>query len=202
MVIILLPKGRGMEANMNVNGISSAASAYSTYNTSAAKTKTDTSAKSTDKAADSGVIYEKSSSVDRNALVAKMKADSEQRINQLKSLVEDLMTTQAGKANNLADLYRNLNPDAETIKKAQEEISEDGYWGVKQTSERIFEFAKALSGGDDDKMEEMLEAFKKGFEQATKAWGEELPGISGDTYDAVLERFEAYKNRATEEVEA
>lgn len=183
---------------MNVNGISSAASAYSTYNTSAAKTKTDTSAKSTDKAADSGVIYEKSSSVDRNALVAKMKADSEQRINQLKSLVEDLMTTQAGKANNLADLYRNLNPDPETIKKAQEEISENGYWGVKQTSERIFEFAKALSGGDDDKMEEMLEAFKKGFKQATKAWGEELPGISGDTYDAVLERFEAYKNRATE----
>ncbi len=185
---------------MNLNGISSAANAYSAYSTQAAK-KPDKGTKPAETSAkkeDTGVVYEPSGKIDREAVVAKMKADSEQRINQLKSLVENLMTTQAGKANNLADLFRNLKPDVATIKQAQEEISEDGYWGVNQTSDRIFEFAKALSGGDDDKMEEMLEAFKKGFSQATKAWGEDLPGICGDTYDAVIEKFDAYKNRNAE----
>ena len=40
----------------------------------------------------------------------------------------------------------------------------------------------------------MLEAFKKGFEQATKAWGDELPEISQKTYDAVVEKFNNWKN--------
>ncbi len=53
---------------------------------------------------------------------------------------------------------------------AQADIAEDGYWGVEQTSDRILDFAKALSGDDPDKADAMLEAFKKGFEQATKSW--------------------------------
>ncbi|MBE5940732.1 MAG: hypothetical protein E7266_10100 [Lachnospiraceae bacterium] len=181
---------------MNLNGITSAVNTYSSYNTKTAKKEdaANTNAATSD---DKGVIYEPST-IDRKAIVAQMKADAEQRTSQLRSLVEELMTTQAGKANTLADLFRNLKPDAETIKQAQEDISEDGYWGVKQTSDRIFEFAKALSGGDQDKMEDMLNAFKEGFNQATKAWGEKLPDICGNTYDAVLEKFEAYKNSAVE----
>ena len=38
--------------------------------------------------------------------------------------------------------------DAQTKADAQEAISEDGYWGVKQTSQRIFDFAHALAGDD------------------------------------------------------
>lgn len=181
---------------MNVNGISNAYEAYSSYDTKNAKQVTDKSSKQA-AATEEAAVYESSSStVDRDAVIAKMKASNEQRINQLKDLVESMLTKQAGKASNLADLYRSLKPDAETIKQAQEEISEDGYWGVNQTSDRIFEFAKALSGGDPDKMEDMLDAFKKGFEQATKAWGEKLPDISQKTYDAVMEKFENYKAEA------
>ena len=77
--------------------------------------------------------------------------------------------------------------------------SENGYWGVEQTSDRILDFAKALAGNDPDKAEEMLDAFKKGFEEATKAWGDELPEISQKTYDAVLEKFEAWKNESATE---
>ena len=86
-----------------------------------------------------------------------------------------------------------------------EAISEDGYWGVNQTSQRIFDMAVALSGGDSEKMDDMLEAFKKGFKQATETWGKELPDISQKTYAAVLEKFENYKNEnsaTTESVEA
>ena len=75
-------------------------------------------------------------------------------------------------------------------------------WGVEQTSDRIVDFAKALSGGDPAKADTMLEAFKKGFKAATKSWGKELPDISQRTYDAVLKKMDAWKNGtedATEE---
>ena len=35
----------------------------------------------------------------------------------------------------------------------------------------------------------MVEAFKKGFSEATKSWGKSLPSISNDTYDAVIDKF-------------
>ena len=81
-----------------------------------------------------------------------------------------------------------------TKAQAQADIAEDGYWGVEQTSERILDFAKALSGNDPEKADLLLNAFKKGFEQATKSWGKKLPDISQRTYDAVVEKFEAWKN--------
>ena len=58
---------------------------------------------------------------------------------------------------------------------AKEDISEDGYWGVNQTSDRIFSFALALSNGDEKQMEKMVKAVEKGFSLATKSWGQELP---------------------------
>lgn len=84
--------------------------------------------------------------------------------------------------------------DAETKAQAEADIAEDGYWGVEQTSERILDFAKALSGNDPDKADLLLDAFKKGFKEATKTWGDELPDISKRTYDAVLEKFDKWKN--------
>jgi len=84
--------------------------------------------------------------------------------------------------------------DAETIAKAKEDISEDGYWGVSQTSDRIFDFAKALSGGDMEKMKEMQEAVAKGFSEATKTWGKDLPDISKQTLEAVNKKFEEFYN--------
>lgn len=48
--------------------------------------------------------------------------------------------------------------DEETKRQAQEDISEDGYWGVAKTSDRMLDFAKALTGGDADKMKEMVKA--------------------------------------------
>jgi hypothetical protein len=83
---------------------------------------------------------------------------------------------------------------ADVKAQAQADIADDGYWGVEQTSDRILDFAKALSGDDPDKADAMLEAFKKGFEQATKAWGDKLPDISQRTYDAVVEKFNKWKN--------
>lgn len=181
---------------MNVNGITSVTSAYSGYNTYNNEVVKAASAVETE-----GAVYEKSnkkmSEADRSALIERLKADSQNRVAQLQGLVEKMFQKQGIVIGTADEMWRKLasgefTADADTIAKAKEDISEDGYWGVKQTSERIFEFAKTLANGDMDKMKEMQEAFEKGFKQATKTWGQELPEISGQTYDAVNEMFEDY----------
>ena len=101
-------------------------------------------------------------------------------------------TDMYGKANNIWRFLASgkFTVDAETKQKAQEAISEDGYWGVKQTSDRIVSFATALAGDDSDALEKMRDAFIKGYKQAEKTWGGELPDISKRTYDSVLEKLD------------
>ena len=65
---------------------------------------------------------------------------------------------------------------------------------IRNLMPRLNGIAKALSGGDSEKADEMIAAFKKGFDQATKAWGKSLPDSSGRTYDAVMKKFDAWKN--------
>lgn len=151
-------------------------------------------------------VYEKSSEslkntdkTDRSALISKMKSDLEAQKSQLLDIVKKTITGQGNAIGTADDMWKFLasgkfEVDEETKKNAQEQISEDGYWGVNKTSDRIVDFAIALSGDDPSKAEELLNAFKKGFDEATAAWGKELPEISQKTYDAVLEKFEAWKN--------
>lgn len=73
-------------------------------------------------------------------------------------------------------------------------IAEDGYWGVEQTSDRIVEFAKTLSGGDPDKYDTMMESIEKGFGSAKEAWGREMPDITKQTYDKVMEKMATWKS--------
>lgn len=154
-----------------------------------------------------GVVYESSniknmSEKERASLVEKLKADADARVSQLRSLVEKMFLQQGQKITDTDNMWKFLasgdfTVDKATAEAAKESISEDGYWGVKQTSQRIFDMAVALSGGDSEKMDDMLDAFKKGFNQATKTWGKELPDISQQTYAAVLEKFENFKNENT-----
>lgn len=167
---------------------------------------------SASKFSDEAAVYEKSSDdkalttdnykkSDRSALVQQLKADQEKMINNLLDIV---MKTINGQGSTFAiatqdDMWKFLaegkfTADADTIAKAKEDISEDGYWGVNQTSDRIVDFAIALSGGDTSKADQLLDAFKKGYEQATGTWGKELPEITKKTYDAVLDKFNKWKD--------
>lgn len=145
----------------------------------------------------------KMSAEDRSALVQQMKQDMANRQSQLSSLVSQMLSKQAG-TTKLADLFSAANlqkVSAADIAQAKEDISEDGYWGVKQTSKRLFDFASALAGDDVEKMKEMQKAMEKGFKMATKSWGQDLPGICKDTIDAATKLFEDYyasKNAAAE----
>ena len=194
---------------MSVNGISNVNSnAYEAYPVTqqdqqvnkAAEESKDTSEKKED-----GVVYEPTKTdanvpvkkyVQNTELVNKMKADAEAHTKQLENIVQQLMTKQ-GQTFSIAndDMWKFLasgkfEVDEATKLQAQEDVSEDGYWGVKQTSNRILDFATALTGGDPSKIEDMRKAFEKGYKQAEKTWGGELPEISKQTYDAVMKGFD------------
>ena len=189
---------------MNVNGISNQTSTYAAYKSAEQKAVT---TEAEGKQAEASAVYEPSTDVKQTdtvmakqkneAIISKLKAETEARTQQLQQLVQQMISKQGNAYGQANDMWKflasgNFTVDAQTKAQAQADIAEDGYWGVKQTSERIFDFAKALSGGDMDKMKEMQEAFEKGFKQATKTWGKELPQISQDTHDAVNKLFEDY----------
>ena len=70
---------------------------------------------------------------------------------------------------------------------AAELVSEDGLFGIKQTSERIANFVINGSGGDEDRMRAGREGMLLGFAQAEQMWGGELPEISQKTMQAAIE---------------
>ena len=206
---------------MSVNSINAITNTYQSF--TAGKTSEKTSDKtikeqttvSSDVGKDSGVVYEPSAEVtatqssatqkktytQNTDLLAKLKADAEARTAQLRSLVEQLMLKQGNAYGQANDIWKFLasgefTVDPATKLQAQQDIAEDGYWGVAQTSDRIIDFATALTGGDPSKIEEMRAAFQKGFDQAKETWGEELPEISQQTYDAVMAKFDKLAEEA------
>ena len=70
---------------------------------------------------------------------------------------------------------------------AAELVSEDGLFGIKQTSERIANFVINGSGGDEERMRAGREGMLLGFKQAEQMWGGELPEISQKTMQAAIE---------------
>ena len=196
---------------MSVSSISGATQTYETTtaaaSATAAKEAQQKETAATEKNTTDEVVYEKGDSkkkdtanqiYNRDSVISKLKADQKSRAESMRSLVEKLLSKQTNKfsiANqSLSSIFGEAakNADPATIKKAQEDISEDGYWGVKQTSQRIFDFAKALAGDDPEKMKEMQAAVEKGFKQAEDAWGGSLPSICGDTHTAIGKLFDDY----------
>lgn len=131
---------------------------------------------------------------DRTQVANRLMQEFEEKKGTMSSIVQQLFTKQ-GNVSNLASLFtpdKLSNISAEDVKKAKEDISEDGYFGIKQTSQRLFDFASALAGDDPEKMKKMEEAMEKGFKKAEKAWGKELPEISHKTMDAARQLFKDY----------
>ena len=178
-----------MSMNVGTNYSNYTANYSKADNSSQNKVKTETAAEKSGKTIlEDGVIYDRSgakvdnstysitkmNASDRAAIVSQLKSAAQQRENQLISLVQKTLSGQAGVYGKATgdDIWKtlaggNFTVDAATKAQAQNDISEDGYWGVKQTSQRLFDFACALAGDDVDKMKEMQKAMEKGFKLAT-----------------------------------
>lgn len=153
------------------------------------------------------------SASDRTALVSALKTEQQSYTQSLIDSVFKNVTTQAGASNNaMADLMSTITNirsasnqlivDKATQQKAQEAVSEDGYYGVTKTSERIYNFAALLAGGDDDKMKSYQAAVEKGFSQAESAWSGKMPEITSKTHEAVTKLFDNYYKDAEAEKSA
>ena len=120
-----------------------------------------------------------------------LKAAADQRYENLLALVKQLLNKQGETSKRALGIEKS---NAESVAEAQIAISEDGEWGVKAVSDRIVQFAIAASGGDKGKYETLKAAIDKGFQQAAKALGGELPGISQETYKETMRKLDAWKN--------
>ena len=85
---------------------------------------------------------------------------------------------------------------------AQQMVSEDGFFGVRQTTDRIMGFAKALVGEDasDEQIENMRAAVQKGFDIVARMFGgfDKLPQVTKDTYEAIMKAFDEWKAGGSE----
>lgn len=120
--------------------------------------------------------------------INEMKADMNKNMGSFKQMVYSMFKAQGGKADSA--LGKLLNITGETQAEAQAAISEDGEWGVNATANRILDFAKALAGGDPEKIGVLKDAVQKGFAAAEKIWGGKLPDISYQTLDKVMQGFD------------
>ncbi len=192
---------------MSVNNVSNVNSGYENSTTRVKESQLMDSDKASQKSTeDTAVVYEKSSRNENkkvyqrdSATVERLLEEADRRTQSLRDLVERMLLKQGETFTDGTNIYSLLREgkvqvDPETRAQAQKDIAEDGYWGVKQTSERLVSFAKALTGGDPSKADTMIEAVQKGFEEATKAWGGELPEICRNTMDEALSQLKKWRD--------
>lgn len=158
----------------------------------------------------SGVLYERSEASSAAAPSSRSNANSRpdlDTVNRIRSqmelearnliqLIQQNFQRQAGvEADWSSDLSSHLIQADDILQaEAAELISEDGFWGVEQTSQRLFDLAVAFSGGDPAQMERMQDAVLQGFAAAERAFGGELPDISHQTLNAVMEKFDNWQS--------
>ena len=139
------------------------------------------------------------------ATMTRLSNEANQRTQQLMELVERLFGTQArtfstAMSDLRAAIEAGFEVDADVVAQAQRDIAEDGYFGVAQTSQRILDFARAISGGDPSRINLLRNAVERGFQLAERAWGGNLPEISQRTLEAVRRGFDEWAAESSNQV--
>ena len=73
---------------------------------------------------------------------------------------------------------------------ASELVGENGFFGIANTADRIAGFVLNGAGDDVEKLKAGREGVAKGFEDAKKIWGGDLPEISQKTIEKTLETLD------------
>ena len=125
--------------------------------------------------------------------VSKLWDQHNERVESFRRMVETLLGQQAerqGLANGWS--IKDIEVTDEMRAEAQEMIDEGGYFSVDETAARLLNFAVALTGGDPSKIDLMRDAVQRGFDQAQKMFGGELPEITHKTHAAVMKGFDEW----------
>ena len=131
--------------------------------------------------------------------IRQMQAESQQKMLQkMLGTAKDTFIKQAGGLKNIlgralaGEKVEGFDFDftAADIEQAKKDVADGGYWSAENTSDRLVEFAKAISGGDVKQKDALVASIKEGFKQAEELWGGKLPQISQDTYRLTMEKLD------------
>ncbi|MCH4888685.1 hypothetical protein EZV73_13915 [Acidaminobacter sp. JC074] len=126
--------------------------------------------------------------------ISLLREEAEKAHAHLRQIVEDLLRRQGIEVEKLADLKpEDIQVDQQARDEAKQMIDEGGPLSPEAVSDRIVDFAKAISNGDKSKLELLREAIDEGFEQAKNFMGGELPEITDKTYELIQEKLDAWE---------
>ena len=126
---------------------------------------------------------------DKNTIL-KLKRQSQEAHSQLIRLVQEMLKRQ-GKSLELLGADEIVEVDETARLEAKALIGPDGPLGAEAVSQRLVDFAIAISGGDKSKAETLRSAIEQGFKEAEKILGE-LPDVSKETYKLTMEKLDAW----------
>lgn len=135
--------------------------------------------------------YDKPAPVRDENAIEKLWEESNRAHQHLRDLVIQLLERQGMSADRLKQEGPEVKIDDEARVELEALLDSEGELGVEKTSDRIVDFAIALSGGDKAKAALLKNAIQKGFDEAEKALGG-LPEISKQTHARVMEKFDAW----------
>jgi len=117
----------------------------------------------------------------------------QQQVDSFRRMVETLLNQQAERQGFVSGWnIRDIEVTDEMRAEAQEMIDEGGYFSVESTATRLLDFAVAISGGDPSRIDLLRDAVQRGFDQAERMFGGELPEISHQTLEAVMNGFDEW----------
>lgn len=131
--------------------------------------------------------------------------ETEKNYDRLKEIVKDMLRRQGVEVDKIEYLkdedVEGVVIDEEAQAEAAYMIGPDGPLNAENTADRIFSFAKAISGGDTSKYQTLKDAIDEGFNAVKDLLGGELPEISENTYDLVMEKLDEWAGIEGEDAE-
>ncbi|HOV26400.1 MAG TPA: hypothetical protein PK566_08595 [Pseudobacteroides sp.] len=127
--------------------------------------------------------------------IDRLKQQAEDALAPLRQLVEQLLKDQGiefKRSQKTAQDGEMVNIDQATRDEAAKNIAEDGEYGIEKTSQRLVDFAIAISGGDKSKLDDLKNSILDGYKEAEKVWGGKLPEICQKTIDRTMEKLDEW----------
>jgi len=124
--------------------------------------------------------------------------------NHVTDSIRTLISSALGRSNATGQGFWAQRADNPTLSqadrlRAQQLISEDGFFGVAQTTDRIMSFAIAMVGenASESQIETMRAAVQRGFDDVARMFGgfDKLPQVTQDTHTAIMQRFDEWLGR-------
>ncbi len=86
-----------------------------------------------------------------------------------------------------------------SVDEANDLLSDEGFFGITQTSDRVAGFVFNFAGDDVELLKEGREGIVRGFEEAQKLFGGQLPEISFKTQERTLQLIDDKINSLSQE---